>query len=265
MMGITNSVSRYFGRFANYEFPRAIQKVINSIYVKIFDIDLNEFDSLQSYKSLNALFTRSLKVSRKFDTSEECLISPCDCLITQYAQVQENRALQIKGMAYSVAALLGLKQDLQEGYSYLNFYLSPKDYHHYHAPCDMEILEVRYFAGKLLSVNQPSLKKNTDLFIQNERVVVVGRDKKGEMMYYVAVGALNVGQMVLHFEPKIQTNKIANQNIVYVYSNPILISKGEELGLFKMGSTIVLFMKDIKITALKENSVKFGDTIGIFV
>lgn len=260
-MKLSNKISRLFGRFANHRFPAFVQKFINSIYVKIFDIDMSEFLDVSSYPSLNALFTRSLVVSRDFDTSKDSLISPCDCLITECARVDNNKALQIKGMPYCVGDFLG-QEGLEEEYFYINFYLSPKDYHRYHAPCDMEVFEVRYFAGELLAVNKPSLKKNTDLFIRNERVVLVCKDTKGEWMYFVAVGALNVGQMVLHFEPKVETNTIANKNAIYRYEIPKSIKKGEELGMFKMGSTVVLFCKNITHLPLSDTKVRFGDVIG---
>lgn len=263
-MQSSNKISRLFGRFANHKFPNFIQKFINSIYVKIFDIDMREFRDISSYLSLNELFTRSLVKSRDFDTSRYSLISPCDSLITECARVDNNKALQIKGMPYCVGDFLG-QDKLEEEYFYINFYLSPKDYHRYHAPCDMEVLEVRYFAGELLAVNKPSLKKHTDLFIRNERVVLVCKDIKGELMYFVAVGALNVGQMVLHFESRVETNKVANQNAIYRYEIPKSIKKGEELGMFKMGSTVVIFCKNMTNLPIADTKVRFGDTIGQFI
>lgn len=263
-MGFSNQISRIFGKFANHRFPRFFQRYINALYVKIFDIDLKDFDSLESYESLNALFTRSLKVQRKFEYSQDILISPCDSLITECGEVDRGRALQIKGMQYGVNELLGIDSELEAGYYYINFYLSPRDYHHYHAPCDLEIIETRYFGGKLLPVNKPSLRKNTDLFVKNERVVVVAKDIFGETLYFVAVGALNVGQMVLHFEPRVQTN-IIPKNARYCYDSPICIRKGEELGMFKMGSTVVVFAKNLKSFCSSDLKVKFGDTIGAFI
>ncbi|PAF54334.1 phosphatidylserine decarboxylase [Helicobacter sp. 13S00482-2] len=265
MMKISNKVSRLFGKFANFRFPSGIQRFINWVYVRIFDINMSEFGDISSYPSLNALFTRSLLQHRDFDASIDALISPCDALITECGKIQNNTALQIKGMSYQVNELLGEKDGLDQEYSYINFYLSPKDYHRYHAPCEMEVFEVRYFAGELLPVNKPSLKKNTDLFIKNERLVVVCKDVKGKIMYFVAVGALNVGQMVLHFENRVQTNTIANQNAIYTYEVPKIIKKGDELGMFKMGSTVVIFIKDVKNLPLIDNKVKFGDVIGQFV
>lgn len=257
-----NSLSRYFGKFASFSFPSWFQKIVNKSYVKIFDIDLSEFDSVESYPTLNALFTRELKKSRDFDANPQIIISPCDSLIMEQGEVRDNTALQIKGMVYCVSELLGEK--VEGEYFYTNFYLSPKDYHRFHAPCDMQIEEIRYFAGELLPVNRPSLLKNHNLFIRNERVVVVAKDRLGNAMYYVAIGALNVGQMVLHCESRIQTNTKANINTTFTYSTPISISKGEELGMFKMGSTILTFQKNYTPFTKEGKKVRFGDSVGEF-
>lgn len=258
---IRNSLSRAFGRFASYPFPRSIQTWINQTYVKIFRIDLSEFDQAQDYPTLNHLFTRELRAKRDFDPSEEIWISPCDCLISESGKSNHNMALQIKGMSYCVSELLG--EVLQGEYSFINLYLSPKDYHRYHAPIDMEVLEVRYFGGDLLAVNHASLFKNHNLFIRNERVVVVAKDREGRKFFYVAVGALNVGQMILHFEPRLQTNAKANTNTIYTYETPIQIAKGSEMGLFKMGSTIVLFVPGVDFEVSVGMKLKFGEKIAM--
>lgn len=258
---ISNSLSRAFGRFASYPFPRPIQKWINQSYVKIFKIDLSEFDEACNYPTLNHLFTRELRVRREFETNKDVWISPCDALVTEIGEARHNMALQIKGMSYCVSEFLG--EVLEEGYSFVNLYLSPKDYHRYHAPMDMEVLEVRYFGGELLAVNHASLLKNHNLFIRNERVVVVARDKEGRKFFYVAVGALNVGQMILHFEPRLQTNAKANVNTIYTYDIPIKITKGSEMGLFKMGSTIVLFTSNVDFEINAGEKLKFGKRVGV--
>lgn len=257
---ISNSFSRAFGRFASYAFPKPIQKWINQAYVGIFKIDLSEFDEVQNYPTLNHLFTRELRIRREFDHDKEVWISPCDALVTEIGIANHNMALQIKGMSYCVSEFLG--EVIEEGYSFINLYLSPKDYHRYHAPIDMEVLEVRYFGGELLAVNHSSLLKNHNLFIRNERVVVVAKDQEGRKFFYVAVGALNVGQMVLHFEPRLQTNARANANTIYTYDTPIKITKGSEMGMFKMGSTIVLFTSNVDFEIAIGEKLKFGKRVG---
>lgn len=258
---MNKKISKVFGKFASHSFPKPIQELINQAYVKLFKIDLSEFDEAKRYSTLNHLFTRKLKKERKIEGGEEVWVSPSDSLAMAKGEAKDNIALQIKGMSYCVSEFLG--EVLEGDYHYLNLYLSPRDYHRYHAPCDLEVLEVRYFGGELLSVNRTSLLKNHNLFIRNERVVVVARDKRGKKFFYVAVGALNVGKMILHFEPRLHTNAQANENIVYTYLDPIKITKGSEMGFFKMGSTIVLFAEDVEFDIEIGQKVRFGEKIGI--
>ncbi len=255
----SNVISRIFGKFAHTRFPKIIQYAINRIYVNYFKIDLSEFQQIETYKTLNELFTRSLNKQRILNTKEFNLISPTDSLITEFGNICNQSALQIKGKSYNVCDLLGEKIDFSN-YSFLNLYLSPKDYHHYHAPCDLEILEARYFSGKLLPVNKPSLYKNDNLFAQNERVVLKIRlTYNKSTAYYVAIGALNVGKMQFLFDKSIQTNaKYGNR--VIKYNNPIALKSGDEIGYFEMGSTIVLIaMANFIVKA--NDYVKMGDEI----
>lgn len=260
-MHFSNKCSRLFGKFAKTQFSPSIQRVINALYVRIFGIDMSEFAPSSSYPSLNALFTRPLQAPREINPSHNALIAPCDSLITQLGSSCDKCALQIKGMSYSVEELLGQKLDRE--LEYINFYLSPRDYHRYHAPCDMEVYEVRYFGGELLAVNLPSLRKNNNVFVRNERVVVVAKTPQDKWVYFVAVGALNVGSMVMHFEERVKTNA-KGQNICYSYRTPIRIKKGEELGYFEMGSTIVLFMEQMQSHLELDERVKFAQDIGTY-
>ncbi|CRF47231.1 Phosphatidylserine decarboxylase [Helicobacter heilmannii] len=261
-MAQSNTLSKLFGKFARCAFIPSVQWLINSVYVRLFNIDLNGFAPLKSYPTLNALFTRALATPRPIDTNPATLIAPCDSVISACGPVQDNLALQIKGMSYRVNELLGKREQLTN-YSYCNFYLSPKDYHRFHAPCDLEIMEVRHFCGELLPVNTPALKKHQKLFIRNERVVVMAKDARGQVLYFVAVGALNVGQIVLNFDMHIYTNaKIHPKPKIYPYDPPIALQKGEELGRFEMGSTIVLFMPNVALNTSVGQKVLFSTPIG---
>lgn len=265
-MHITNLISQYFGKFAKKEFPLFIQKIINASYVKLMGLDMKEFKNARYYKSLNDLFTRELIIKREIDEAYDVIISPTDSLITQCGQIQSDIALQIKGMEYSVEELLTYYcssnfEKIKDG-SFMNFYLSPKDYHRYHAPCDFKLLKLIHVPGKLYPVNLKYLNKEFELFVQNERVILEC-ENNGKIFYMVFVGALNVGQMVFEFENRVETNNDAKEMKVYTYEN-IEISKGECLGYFKMGSTVViLWEKDsIEIENLLNQKVRFGQKIG---
>lgn len=274
----TKLISTCFGVIADCRFPRIMQNFINKQYVAFFNISLNEFPPLESYKSLNELFTRGLRKMREFDKSDDIIIAPCDSLVMESGKVENGRALQIKGFSYEVAPLLGLNErDLPQNLYYANLYLSPRDYHRYHAPTDMFVESVVHFKGTLLPVHKKSLSKNQNLFIRNERVVLTARTKSGTRLYFIAVGALNVGNIVFYIEPKLQ-EKFSGKKQEFFYKEPKFVRKGEELGMFKMGSTIVLFVElgnsyiiqstnlaqDTKITESDKQSVDLAQNIEIF-
>lgn len=263
----TSSLSKAFGKFASKKHAPSFQRFINNTYVAMMGLDMSDFNPSESYESLNALFTRHLITSRKFDTNPNVMISPCDSLITEAGTMEVTRALQIKGMSYDVNAFLGEhisdsnKQRLQGG-EYINFYLSPRDYHRYHAPLDCRVTQAVHIPGKLYPVNIPTLKRKVDLFIENERVVIECQTHEGKLFYMVLVGALNVGKMVINFEPRISTNT-SGIGSEFSYDS-LRLAKGDDFGCFMMGSTIILIAEkgllnpDVKVA----QSVRFGQTIG---
>jgi len=264
----TNFISQYFGKFATYEFPKPIQKIINQSYAKFMKLDMSEFKNAKHYKSLNELFTREFVLKREIDNSKNIFISPSDSLITECGKLNNDTALQIKGMEYSIEELLTYYcSDSFEKVSngeFMNFYLSPKDYHRYHAPVDFKLKRLIHVPGKLYPVNLKYLNKEFELFVQNERVILEC-NSNGKTFFIVFVGALNVGQMVFNFEPQVETNKDTKEIKVYTYDS-IEIIKGDCLGYFKMGSTIVMIWeKDfIKLENLLNQNVKFGQKIATY-
>jgi phosphatidylserine decarboxylase len=262
----TSALSQGFGRFASKKHGKRFQNFINSTYVRMMGLDMSEFNSYQSYESLNALFTRHFVEMRPFSAEAYEVISPCDSLITEWGTIEETKALQIKGMSYDVNDFLGehisnsSKEAVRNG-SFVNFYLSPRDYHRYHVPLDMQVVKAVHVPGKLYPVNIPTLKNKVDLFIENERVVIECLSSEGKRFFMVLVGALNVGQMEVSFEPKIQTNTVLTPS-VYEYEN-LHLKKGDDFGCFKMGSTIIMLCEkemcewDVQTGV----SVRFGQTI----
>lgn len=268
-MHITNLISLYFGKFAKKEFLSPIQKLINSTYVRLMGLNMSEFKHSRYYKSLNDLFTRELIIKRVIDENKNVIISPTDSLITQCGEIKNDIALQIKGMQYSVEELLTYYcssnfEKVKDG-SFMNFYLSPKDYHRYHAPCDFKLLKLIHVPGKLYPVNLKYLNKEFELFVQNERVILEC-ETNGKIFYMVFVGALNVGQMVFEFEDRVETNTNAKEMKVYTYEN-IEITKGECLGYFKMGSTVVMLWEKemVELQDLLDKNVRFGQKIANFL
>ncbi len=263
----TSVISNIFGKFASKAFPSLMQHTINASYVKLMGLDMSEFREPSCYKTLNKLFTRALETPRTIPEGKLKLLSGVDALITDAGTITEGRAYQIKGMSYSIEKLFGEnhKEALKslEGGEFMNFYLSPKDYHRYHMPMDMKILSLTHIPGKLYPVNFPLLRNKRDLFIENERVVIECEDNKGRTQVLVLVGALNVGKMVVTFEEKIQTNSEIREPRHYRYDD-LKLERGELFGWFEMGSTILTFSKKGSIipdVAINQK-VSYTDVLG---
>nr|WP_314522352.1 archaetidylserine decarboxylase [uncultured Campylobacter sp.] len=150
--------------------------------------------------------------------------------------------------------------------SYANIYLSPRDYHHYHAPCDLSVLQALYIPADLYSVAKNFLLKIPNLYAKNERVILKCKMPSGGILWMVFVGALNVGKMRFDFDTRIQTNACASRSeALYEYEN-LKFKKGDHLGNFELGSTIVLVAQSefLKFEISADTSVKFGQKIAEF-
>lgn len=264
---ITSVISQNFGKFASKEFPTLVQIFINKTYVSLMGLDMSEFAKPASYSSLNKLFTRKLEKPREFSLDGDDFISPCDSCITACGDIKDNTALQIKGMEYSCGDFLGDKftneeKSIIKNGKFINFYLSPKDYHRYHMPSNTKVLKAVHIPGKFYPVNIPSLNKRVNLFVENERVVLKCQLQNDKIFYMVLVSALNVGVMQVSFEPKIKTNADLIESSVYDFEN-INLDKGDDFGCFEMGSTIVILTQEdmLELSVKEDDNVRFGQTI----
>jgi len=260
-------ISNLFGKFASKSFSKPVQKVINKSYVRLMGLDMREFQTAESYPTLNKLFTRSFVTPRAIPEDVNTIISPADSLITDCGKITQGTAYQIKGMEYQIEELFGSYHEeaakTVEGGEYINFYLSPKDYHRYHSPDKLKVNSITHIPGKLYPVNFPLLRNKKNLFIENERVIVDATDERGKCVVLVLVGALNVGKMVVTFEKSIQTNGAIREIQHHRYED-LNLEKGELFGWFEMGSTILIFSQEGYFTPDVEvnQTIKFAERIG---
>ena len=266
----TNLISRVFGKIADHKFSPKIQSFLNHKFVKITGIDMSDFKAIEEYKSINELFTRKLLKKREI---EDGIISPTDSIVSEQGRVNNYSLLQIKGKSYSIRDLLKLDSGSYDNYlrlengEYFNFYLSPKDYHRYHAPIDMTIHSATHISGALYPVNFKYLNKIPALYCENERVVLECATSSGALFYMVFVGALNVGRMRFLFDETIQTNAKKPHEILRLRYNDVKLKKGDEIGYFEMGSTVVMIFEEgvvkSKVSSMQE--IKFGKKIAEFI
>jgi phosphatidylserine decarboxylase len=216
-------------------------------FVGKYGVDMNEaIDAdIRSYTSFNDFFTRSLKSGVRPLAAAD-FVCPVDGAISQFGAIDDYHILQAKGHRFTTTELVGgdsaIAAQFRHG-SFANLYLSPKDYHRLHMPCDGKLTRMIYVPGTLFSVNPTTARGVPNLFARNERVVCVFSSPEHGPFVMVLVGATIVGSMatVWHgvVNPK-RTNKVSEWN----YGEAgVELKKGVEMGRFLLGSTIILLFR----------------------
>ncbi|CAG1022756.1 phosphatidylserine decarboxylase [Patescibacteria group bacterium] len=239
--------------------------------IKHYGVNMDEalIQDIKQFKSFNEFFTRELKPNaRPISSIENAIVSPADGVVSQAGKITDGDIFQAKGKTFSVTELLGGSEERAAPFKdgiFTTIYLSPKDYHRLHMPLSGTLKEMVHVSGKLFSVNAATTEAVPRLFARNERVCCIFDTEIGEMAL-ILVGAIFVSSVetVWHgvVTPPTQTGV---RNWLYQENAPTL-GKGEEMGRFNMGSTIiVLFGKDAaqwqsELTANK--AVKLGEMIG---
>ncbi|PKO47346.1 MAG: phosphatidylserine decarboxylase [Betaproteobacteria bacterium HGW-Betaproteobacteria-22] len=244
-------------------------------FVKRYDVNMAEAanPNTTSYKSFNEFFTRPLKKDARPLAAAD-FICPVDGAISQFGRIAQQQIFQAKGHHYTTTALLGGDNAAAEKYKDGHFaclYLSPKDYHRIHMPCDGKLLSMTYVPGDLFSVNPTTAEGVPSLFARNERVVCEFQSEKHGNFVMVLVGATIVGSMVTVWHDAkdgiINPPRLPDVHTWHYSDKNITLKQGDEMGRFLLGSTVVLlFKKD----ALQFNAdwqpargVRLGEMMGI--
>ena len=234
-------LSRLMFRFARIQTPW-IKNRFTSWFVLKYKVNLNEalLEDIDEYKHFNDFFTRALKDGSR-PISDSQLVSPVDGVVSQYGSINDSLIVQAKGKKYSVESLLAenSKNDLYT--SFVTIYLSPKDYHRIHMPLDGSLKSMKYIPGNLFSVNKRTVGDIDQVFARNERLVCYFDSEYGEIAL-VMVGAIFVGSMETSWEGQITPPYNKSVKTFEYDSRQIKLSKGEELGRFNMGSTVILLL-----------------------
>ena len=193
------------------------------------------------YASFNEFFTRALAPGAR-PLATAALVCPVDGAISSFGSVEQTRIFQAKGHDYSVRALLAgdepLAQAFRDGQT-ATLYLSPKDYHRIHMPCDGNLLRMLYVPGDLFSVNPATVQGVPGLFVRNERVVCVFETKFG-LLAIVLVGATIVGSIATVWHGVVNPPRSAQVREWAYAQDPVRLAQGDEVGRFLLGSTVVL-------------------------
>jgi phosphatidylserine decarboxylase len=222
---------------------------------------------IHSYATFNDFFTRALRSDAR-PLAQADFICPVDGAISQFGCIENDQLFQAKGHSYSTTALVGgdgnLAAQFKDG-SFATLYLSPKDYHRIHMPCDGRLTRMIYVPGDLFSVNPVTARGVPGLFARNERVVCVFDSEHGPFVLTL-VGATIVGSMATVWHGLVNPPRTRDVRVWEYDTQQVLLKKGDEMGRFLLGSTVVmLFPKN----AMKFNSqwaptqaVRMGEVMG---
>lgn len=242
------AISRIAGKLADNEHQPVMKDRVIKWFIDRYGVNMSEAiePDPAAYASFNAFFTRELKPGlRPIAAGESVIVSPVDGVVSQLGQINDDRVFQAKGQHFSLAELLGgdseRAKDFIDG-QFATIYLAPKDYHRIHMPLAGTLREMVYVPGKLFSVNPVTAQNVPNLFARNERVAAIFDTEFGPMAL-VLVGAMIVGSVETTWAGVVAPGGI--KSVRYDGAKaPITFKKGEEMGRFRLGSTVVMVLPE---------------------
>lgn len=239
-------------------------------FVGQYGVDMAEAENsdIGSYKSFNDFFTRSLKAGARPLAAAD-FTSPVDGAISQLGAIDDHRIFQAKGHNFTVTELVGGDEALAAQFrhgSFANLYLSPRDYHRLHMPCDGRLTRMIHVPGALFSVNPVTARGVPNLFARNERVVCVFESEQHGPFVMVLVGATIVGSIATVWHGVVNARRSGKLAEWRYDDQDIVLKQGEEMGRFLLGSTIVMLFGPGRIAFnpdwSPERLVRLGESMG---
>lgn len=285
-------ISRAWGWLAGCYIPTSFRPYVYGFYANSFNVNIDEalYPDFKHYKSLAEFFTRPLKDGVRTIDMHAPIVSPADGTILHFGTASKSLIEQVKGVNYCLKDFFGpstwisekaleadeyaeaLKQNKDNSTTLYQcvIYLAPGDYHRFHSPSEWQPLIRRHFTGELLSVSPKIATWLPGLFCLNERVLYLGKWQHG-FFSYTAVGATNVGSMQIYMDEKLKTNRWVGLKTYREFdeipiSDNTAFKKGDLVGQFNMGSTIVLVFeapKTFEFNIKAGQKIKVGESLGL--
>ena len=236
-------LTAFAGRVASRERGATTTRLVRW-FVRKYGVDMGEAadPDASAYASFNDFFTRALKPGAR-PLAEATLVCPVDGTISQFGAIEHDQIVQAKGHRYSTTALVGGDHALAERFhdgSFATLYLSPKDYHRIHMPCDGTLTRMIHVPGALFSVNPLTARGVPGLFARNERVVCVFESAAVGSFVLVLVGATIVGSMATVWHGAVNAPRVRRVREWHYGDGEVALKQGDEMGRFMLGSTVVL-------------------------
>jgi phosphatidylserine decarboxylase len=236
------ALTRFMGWFSKIEQPQ-VRDLSIACWRLFSDLDLTEARKTD-FRSLHDCFTRELKPGlRPPDPDPQIVVSPCDAIVGAFGAIADTELFQVKGAPYSLLDLLGDPELVEQHRNgrFITLRLTSSMYHRFHAPHDGRIEQVNFISGDTWNVNPIALKRIEKLFCKNERAVIRTRLESGETLTLVPVAAILVASIRLHFLDLVFN---AESRGPTVFPCDVAVRKGDELGWFEHGSTIIVLAPD---------------------
>ena len=254
-------VTRLVGWLSRIEQP-LVRDVSIAVWRLFSDLDLSEAKKT-SFRSLHDCFVRELKDgARPVDPDPAVLTSPCDAIVGASGRVENGQVVQAKGFPYPLHDLLGdpALEELYRDGTYVTLRLTSSMYHRFHAPHDCQVEQVTYFSGDTWNTNPITVRRVERLFCKNERAVIRTRlAASGHCITLVPVASILVASIRLHFADVLLHLKYRGPNVIPCDARA---SKGQELGWFELGSTIIVFAPPGFTLSVKEGQmIKMGQPL----
>lgn len=263
-------LSRLVGWLANCRWNWLKNLMINW-FIKYYQVDMNiaEKPNAKDYATFNEFFIRKLKAGvRSIATEPDTIISPVDGMLSQWGEIKQGKLIQAKGFEYGLESLLAGSKFTQNfaGGQFMTLYLSPKDYHRVHMPMDGDLLEMTYVPGSLFAVNQATTNQIPAIFAKNERVICMFQTSRGKMAV-ILIGAMLVASINTTWAGKVTPSK--NKSIKSSFYEGVKLQKGEAMGYFSMGSTVIVLFEPQQARwetcLILDQHIKYGQKIGILI
>ncbi|MGV3622206.1 MAG: archaetidylserine decarboxylase [Archangium sp.] len=264
-----SALSTAVGKATRAPAPASVHHAAIRFFARQYDVNTEEMEgNIEDYPTFGSFFTRKLKPGRRtIDMGENVVASPVDAHVSQAGIIERGACLQAKGISFPVDKLLGdARRALDfEGGSFATLYLSPRDYHRFHSPLPGTITGYHYLPGEFWPVNAASVRTKDALFAINERLVTY-LDTPAGPCAYIAVGATCVARIHAAYDELVTHQGQGAKG--HTYSKPIPIEKGGEIGMFEMGSTVIMLFAKGRVTWdswLKPDApVVLGQKLGTF-
>lgn len=259
-------ISRIVFYFTRIKSPKAVPAI--NWFIKAFKVDMSNAvnPKAESYSSFNEFFVRPIKPESRPVCANPFYASPVDGTVSQAGKITKNQIVQAKGHNYSIQKLLAYQDNLNDVFengSFNTIYLAPYNYHRIHMPCDGVLKQMIHIPGRLFSVAPWTVSAVPDLFARNERVVCIFETPKG-MLAMILVGAINVAAIETTWAGLITPPKGKKVMAEQYHNRHIEFKKGEEMGRFNMGSTVIL-LSEFELTWLDhikpERKLVLGEAI----